>query len=104
MPAFKSKRKGRKRFFVMSLRLSDHKVIIIQHRIFVKFFFLILLGFSRFLRSYFIFKFSEFKEFNKTIIPFTLVGYETGYSQLISNARHGIIVKYCQEMEILTLT
>ena len=24
----------------------------------------------------------EFKEFNKTIIPFALVGYETGYSQL----------------------
>jgi len=42
------------------------------------------------------FKFLEFKEFNKTIIPFALVGYETGYSQLgaslaiyyvISNAR-----------------
>ena len=29
------------------------------------------------------FKFFEFKEFNKTIIiPFALVGYETGYSQL----------------------
>ena len=28
------------------------------------------------------FKFLEFKEFNKTIIPFALVGYETGYSQL----------------------
>ena len=27
-------------------------------------------------------KFLEFKEFNKTIIPFALVGYETGYSQL----------------------
>jgi len=26
--------------------------------------------------------FLEFKEFNKTIIPFSLVGYETGYSQL----------------------
>ena len=25
--------------------------------------------------------------FNKIIIPFALVGYETGYSQLISNAR-----------------
>ena len=25
--------------------------------------------------------------FNKTIIPFALVGYEIGYSQLISNAR-----------------
>ena len=28
------------------------------------------------------FKFLDFKEFNKTIIPFALVGYETGYSQL----------------------
>ena len=28
------------------------------------------------------FTFLEFKEFNKTIIPFALVGYETGYSQL----------------------
>ena len=28
------------------------------------------------------FKLLEFKEFNKTIIPFALVGYETGYSQL----------------------
>ena len=28
------------------------------------------------------FKFLEFEEFNKTIIPFALVGYETGYSQL----------------------
>ena len=28
-------------------------------------------------------KFLQFKEFNKTIIPFALVGYETGYSQLI---------------------
>ena len=26
------------------------------------------------------FKILEFKEFNKTIIPFALVGYETGYS------------------------
>ena len=27
-------------------------------------------------------KFLVLKEFNKTIIPFALVGYETGYSQL----------------------
>jgi len=56
--------------------------------------------------SYFIFL--EFKEFNKTIIPFALVGYETGHSQLsamhlmaiyqftisYSTRPHGIIVKY----------
>ena len=50
------------------------------------------------------FKFLLPKEFNKTIIPFALVGYETGYSQLGSTRlvpshtmsyptlAHGIIV------------
>ena len=32
--------------------------------------------------------------FNKTIIPFALVGYEIGYSQLYPTSTHGIIVKY----------
>ena len=64
---------------VMSLRLSDCKVVT-QHRIFIKFF-AISLRFSRFFRSYFILQIFGFKEFNKTIIPFALVGYETGYSQ-----------------------
>ena len=52
------------------------------------------------------FKFLEFKEFNKTIIPFALVGYETGYGQLgairaslaiyhlISNARSWNKIQY----------
>ena len=53
------------------------------------------------------FKFLELKEFNKTIIPFALVGYETGYSQLgaryaprwlftisCPTRAHGIIVNY----------
>ena len=66
--------------FVMSLRLSDHKVVT-QHRIFIKFF-SISLGFSRFFRSYFVLQIFGFKEFNESISPFTLVGYETGYSQL----------------------
>ena len=60
-------------FFVMSLRLCDHKVL----RIFIKSIFS-LFKVARI--SYF--KFLEFKEFNKTIIPFALVGYETGYSYL----------------------
>jgi len=37
------------------------------------------------------------KEFNKTIIPFGLVGYETGYTQLgptYASLAIGIIVKY----------
>ena len=70
--------------FVMSLRLSDHEVL---HNIassstffdFAKIFSL----FSIVFRTS---KLLEFKEFNKTIIPFALVGYETGY-HLISNAR-----------------
>ena len=67
--------------FVMSLRLSDHEVL---HNIASSsIFFSISLGFSLFFRSYFVFQILEFKEFNKTIIPFALVGYETaGYSQL----------------------
>ena len=53
------------------------------------------------------YKFFDFKEFNKTIIPFALVGYETGYSQLSATRlvgylvlpshiqhAHGIIVNY----------
>ena len=66
-------------FFVMSLRLSYHKVL---HKTASSSFFPFrsdsLALFARI--SYF--KFLEFKEFNKTIIPFALVGYETGYSQL----------------------
>ena len=67
--------------FVMSLRLSDHKVL---HNIASSSsFFDFARIFSLKLRTS---KFLEFKEFNKTIIPFALVGHETGYS-------HGIIVK-----------
>ena len=83
--------------FVMSLRLSDHKVVT-QHRVFIKFF-SISPGFSRFFRSYFLLQIFGFKEFNKTIIPFALVVYETGYSQWLftisyPTRAHGIIVKY----------
>ena len=67
-------------FFVMSLRLSDHKVLhnIASSSSFFRFRPDFLAFFARI--SYF--KFLEFKEFNKTIIPFAFVGYETGYSQL----------------------
>ena len=52
MPTFKSTRKGKKFFFVMSLRLSDHMVL---HNIASSSsFFSISLGFSRFFRSYFV--------------------------------------------------
>ena len=68
-------------FFVMSLRLSDHKVL---HNIASSssFFFLFRSDFVTFFPCILHFKFLEFKEFNKTIIQFALVGYETGYSQL----------------------
>ena len=97
--------------FVMSLHLSDHKVVT-QHRIFIKFF-SISLRFSRFFRLYFILQIFGFKEFNKTIIPFTLVGYkmvianearsaELAIYHLISNAhswnifaQSPSIVNYC---------
>ena len=42
------------------------------------------------------FKFLEFKEFNKTIIPFALVGYETGYSQLGATHLAGYLPSHIQ--------
>ena len=55
-------------FFVMSLRFSKPQGVT-QHRIFIKFF-----SISHVFRTSNL----EFKEFNNTIIPFALVGYETG--------------------------
>ena len=78
--------------FVMSLPLSNHKVLhnIASSSSFFDFVLVFSLPSLVNLTS----KILEFKEFNKTtIIPFALVGYETGYSQLISNVRSGIIVK-----------
>ena len=66
-----------------------------QHRIFTKFF-SISLGFSRFFRSYFVLQILELKEFNKTIIPFSLVGYETGYSQLGATPLVGYLPSHIQ--------
>ena len=76
-------------FFVMSLLLSDHKVL---HNIASSSsFFSFSLGFSVFFARISYFKFLEFKEFNKTIIPFAprwlfTISYPTRV--------HGIIVKY----------
>ena len=63
----------------MSLRLSDHKVLhnIASSSSFCPFRSDFLAFFARI--SYL--KYLEFEEFNKTIIPFVLVGEETGYSQ-----------------------
>ena len=73
-------RKKARNVFVMSLCLSDHQVL--QNIACLSSFFSISLGCARFFRSYFVLsKLLEFKEFNNTIIPIALVGYETGYSQ-----------------------
>ena len=65
----------------MSLRLSDHKVL---HNIAPSsIFFRCPSDFLALFAPISYFKFLEFKEFNKTIIPFAPVGYETGYSQLV---------------------
>ena len=71
MPTFRSTRKGKKCFFVMSLRLSNHKVL---HNIASSSrFFRFRSDFHAFFARISFFKFLEFKEFNKTIIPFALV-------------------------------
>ena len=83
-------------FFVMSLRLSDHKVLhnIASSSSFFRFRSDFLAFFARILY----FKFLEFKEFNKTIIPFTLVGYDTGYSQLGDTRLVGYLPSHIQCM------
>ena len=67
-----------------------------QNRIFIKFF-SISLGFLPFFARISYFKFLEFKEFNnKTIIPFALVGYEIGYSQLGATRLVGYLRSHIQ--------
>ena len=62
--------------FVMNLRLSDHKVL---HNIASSSsFFDFARIFPPFGLIFHTSKLLEFKEFNETIIPFALVGYETG--------------------------
>ena len=81
-------------FFVMSLRLSDHKVL---HNIASSSsFFRFRSDFPAFFARISSFKFSELKEFNKTIIPFALVGYETGYSQLGATRLVGYLPSHIQ--------
>ena len=92
MPTFRSTGKKKEMFFVMSSRLSDHKVL---HRIASSSIFSISFGFSRFFRSYFVLQ-MDFKEFNNTVIPFALVGYETGYSQLGARRLVGYLPSHIQ--------
>ena len=95
MPTFRSTGKGKKCFFVLSLRVSDHKVLHNIDRIFIKFF-SISLGFARFFHSYFGLQILMLKEFSKTIIPYALVGYETGYSHLGATRFVGYLPSHIQ--------
>ena len=77
--------------FMICLRLSDHKVL--QNIASSSSFFNFAQIFSLFSLVFCTSKFLEFKEFNKTIttFPFALVGYETGYSQLIATRLVGYL-------------
>ena len=81
--------KARNVFCDEPVRLSDHKVLhnIVSSSSFFRFCLDSLAFFARILY----FKFLEFKEFNKTIIPFALVGYETGYSYLPSHIQRALM-------------
>ena len=100
----------------MSLRLSDHKVVITQHRIpshriashhiaSFQFFFLHNIAFFQFCLDFLAFftritylKFLEFWEFNKTILFHSFfVGYETGYSQLGATRLIGYLPPHIQQ-------
>ena len=71
-------------FFLMSLILSDHRVVL--HNVASSSsFFRFRSDFPAFFARISYFKFLEFKEFNKTTMPFALVGYATGYSYLLSH-------------------
>ena len=80
--------------FVMSLRLYDHQVL---HNIASSStFFDFARIFSLFSLVFRTSKLLEFKEFNKTIIPFALVGYESGYSQLGATRLVGYLPSHIQ--------
>ena len=79
----------------MSLRLPDHKVLHNIDRIFIKFF-RFRSDFLAFFAHISDFKILFLKEFNKTIIPFALVGYETGYSQLGATRLVGYLPSHIQ--------
>ena len=82
--------------FVMSLRLSDNKVLHNIASVLIKFFFDFARICSLFPLVFRTSKFMELQEFNKTIIPFALVGYETGYSQLGATRLVGYLPSHIQ--------
>ena len=93
----RSTRKGKK-FFVIGLGLSDHQVL--YNIASSSSFFFISLGFSRFLRSYFVLPISwSLRDLIKQLVPFALVGYETGYTISYLTRAHGIIFNYTELTE-----
>ena len=83
-------------FFVMTLRLPDHTEVLHNIATSSSFFFDFAGIFSLSSRVFRTSKFLEFKEFNKTIIPFSLVGYKTGYSQLGASRLVGYLPSHIQ--------
>ena len=79
----------------MGLLLSDHKVVYTTPHLH-QFFFDFARIFSLFSLVFRTSNFLKFKEFNKTIIPFALVGYETGYSQLGATRLIGYLPSHIQ--------
>ena len=82
-------------FFVMSqyVRLTTRYYTTSHLQVFFDFARILILAFFARI-SYF--KFLEFEEFNKTIIPFALVGYETGYSQFGATCLVGYLPSHIQ--------
>ena len=94
MPKFRSTRKGKKIFVFCDEPTSVWPQGVTQHRILN--FFRFRSDFLAFLARISYFTFLEFKEFNKTIIPFALVGYETVYGQLGATRIVGYLPSHIQ--------
>ena len=92
MPTLGSTRKGKNVFLWLAYVCLNTRCYTTSHQVFCRFRSDFLAFFARV--SYF--KFLEFKEFNKTIIPFALVGYETGYSQLGATRLVGYLPSHIQ--------
>ena len=86
-----------------SLSHLDDLLSVTQYRNFIKFFFDFAGIFSFSSRVFRTSKFLEFKEFNKTIIPFALVGYKTGYSQLGATRLVGYLPSHIQRAHGITV-
>ena len=104
MPMFRSERKGKKCFLWWAYVCLTTRCYTTSHlhQVFLRF----RSDFLAFFAHILYFKFLEFKEFNKSIIPFALVGYETGYSQLDATRLVGYLPSHiqCALMELLLIS